>query len=109
MTGSRNKLIGFGAEVLADTLLTLAGRDDHARATVERLVATTDQNLGRYQAGLASLRRRSSTFFTRGQSLAFSQELEELLSDLAKAEPEPRTGVAMIARFFEHDRHAFEK
>lgn len=104
----RDRLTSLGADVLADALLILARDDDRVRATVERLVATSDESLGRYQAGLADLRRRSRSFYTGAQSWEFSRQLEELLGDLAKAEPDPRTGVAMIARFFEHDRNAFE-
>jgi tetratricopeptide (TPR) repeat protein len=108
-TDVRDRLTSLGADVLADALLLLARDDDRVRATVERLVANSDESLGRYAAGLAHLRRQSRSFYTRGQSWAFSRELEDLLADLAKAEPDPRTGVTMIARFFEHDRHAFEK
>jgi hypothetical protein len=62
-----------------------------------------------FQNGLAQLRRKGRTYYTRGQSAAFGQGLEDLLESLRDACPDPRQGVTLVARFFEHDRDAFNK
>ena len=51
----KNKLLELGADRLADALLELAGRDEFADDLVERLIATPQDNIGRFRTKLSAL------------------------------------------------------
>ena len=52
-TERKGKLLELGADRLADALLELAGRDEFADDLVERLIATPQDNIGRFRAKLS--------------------------------------------------------
>ena len=51
----KGKLLELGADRLADALLELAGRDEFAGDLVERLIATPQDNIGRFRTKLSAL------------------------------------------------------
>jgi hypothetical protein len=98
----RRRLIELGAEALADTLLTLSVRNVDVDAATQRLIATGDERLKRYKAGLAGL-RRAKKFIDWSRSRQFAAQLEGLLENLADCDCSPKTGVELTSRFFECD------
>ena len=103
----KQRLVGLGAEGLADALLELAVRDDAADDLVERLIATPVENIQRLKAKLASL-KRSRRSVPWGESAAFARELGILLQDLRAGVDDPQTGSELAASFFETDKATFE-
>ncbi|MDH5298684.1 MAG: hypothetical protein OEV91_06655 [Desulfobulbaceae bacterium] len=104
----RNKLIALGPEKLTDALLAMADRSDEVEATVERLVATPQETVKRFKAKLAGL-QRSRRFIDWRKAGAFARELVGLLADLDEGIEDGKTGVELVARFFECDRAVFER
>lgn len=104
-TDRKERLVELGAERLADSLLELAARDDAADDLVERLLATPQENVERFKARLAAI-RRSRRFIRWGESAAFARELTALLHDLQAVVTDPRAGVELTAAFFECDKGA---
>lgn len=49
----KQKLLELGADRLADALLELAGRDESADDLVGRMIATPQDNIGRFRAKLS--------------------------------------------------------
>ena len=88
----KKKLIALGPEVLATALLELSVYVDAADDLVERLIATSKENIHRYQAKLAYLKRRQR-YISWNESDAFAHELIMLLEDLKSGAVDPRTGV----------------
>jgi hypothetical protein len=107
-TDRRKKLTALGIEALADALLELSERIEVVDDLVERLIATPTENIGRYKAKLAGLKRRQR-FIAWKESAAFAHELKMLLADLESGVDDPRTGVQLVAEFFQADRHVFEQ
>ena len=103
----KQRLVGLGAESLADALLELAGRNDAADDLVERLIATPAENIQRFKAKLASL-KRSRRSVPWGESAAFANEMRAVLQDLRAGVDDPQTGSELAASFYETDRGAFE-
>jgi hypothetical protein len=103
----RKKLAALGAEVLADGLLELAERVEVVDDLVERLIGTPKENIQRYKEKLAELKRRQY-FISWKESAAFAHELEMLLADLESGVDDPRTGVELVAAFYEADNAIFE-
>lgn len=104
----RKKLTALGAEVLADALLELAERVEVVDDLVERLIATPKENIQRYKAKLADLKRRQY-FISWKESAAFAHELVMLLADLESGVDDPRTGVELVAAFYLADGDIFEQ
>lgn len=102
-TDRKERLAELGAERLADALLELAVRDDAADDLVERLLATPQENVERFKARLAAI-KRSRRFIRWGESAAFARELTALLHDLQAVVTDPRTGAELTAAFFECDK-----
>lgn len=50
----RDRLVGKGAEALADALLDLVGTCDGAEQAVLRMISTRDENLQRFERGRVS-------------------------------------------------------
>jgi hypothetical protein len=98
----KRRLIELGAEALAEVLLELAVSDDAANDLVERMIATPKDNVKRYKAKLAGLRRRRR-FVPWGKSSALARELIALLEDLRSGVEDPRTGVELVTSFYEAD------
>jgi Family of unknown function (DUF6880) len=107
-TDRRKKLTELGPEALADALLELAVRIDAADDMVERLIATPNENIRRYKAKLADL-KRGRRFIPWNESAAFAHELEMLLADLKSGVDDPRTGVELMAAFYRADGAVFEE
>ena len=106
--GRKKKLIALGSEALADALLELAVRVEAADDLVERLIATPKENINRYQAKLACLKRRQR-FISWDESDAFAHELIMLLEDLKSGVDDSRTGVELAAAFYRTDSAVFEQ
>lgn len=104
----RNQLINLGAEQLADTLLELHDMYPAVSEVVKQLLATPDENIKRYKAKLASL-KRSRKFISWHESGDFIQQLRQLLIDLEKSVKEPCAGVELVGRFFETDASIFNR
>lgn len=107
MDDAREKLIRLQPEQLADALLQLAETSEAAADLVKRLIATPQENTVRFKAGLAEVRRRRG-FVGRTKSSEFADELRTLLEDLKAGNCDPRTGVELVAAFYEVDDTAFE-
>ena len=54
----KRRLSELGAEALTEALLELAACDDAVEDLVERMIATPKDNIKRYKAKLAGLKRR---------------------------------------------------
>ncbi len=102
------KLVALGAKILADALLDLAVRVDAADDLIKQLIATPQENVQRYKAKLASLKRRER-FVSWRESTAYAHELEMLLADLRSGVDEPKLGVEFLASFYEADAAVFDQ
>lgn len=89
-TERKGKLLELGADRLADALLELAGRDEFADDLVERLIATPQDNIGRFRAKLSVL-HLDRPFLHWRQTAGYARELEGLLEDLRAGVTDPRT------------------
>ncbi len=98
----RHRLVGKGAEVLADALLNLVGSCDGAEQAVLRMISTRDENLQRFERGIRKIRtqKRSSKFCDWRRAGELGGFLQSLLRDLKEAHVDPCTGVKMVVRFF---------
>jgi hypothetical protein len=104
----KKRLTDLGPEALADALLELAVRVDAADDLIERLIATPKENIHRFKAKLADLKRRRR-FISWNESAAFAHELEMLLADLKSGVDDSRTGVELVATFYQADSAVFEQ
>lgn len=107
-TDKRDRLIKLGAECLADALLELTIRYQDAEDMVERLTSTPQENIKRFRAKLAGLKRRRR-FLRAGQSSGFAEELKGLLQDLQAGVHDPQSGVDLVAAFYETDDAIFKQ
>ncbi|HBG04514.1 MAG TPA: hypothetical protein DDY22_02915 [Geobacter sp.] len=105
-TERKGKLLELGADRLADALLELAGRDEFADDLVERLIATPRDNMGRFRAKLSAL-QLGRPFVHWRQTAEYARELEYLLEDLRAGVTDPRTGVELVATFYQADSVIF--
>lgn len=96
----RQKLINLGPETLADALLKLAARHADAEDMIERMLATPAENIKRFKAKLAEL-KRMQRFIEWRESSDFARELETLLEALKDSITDPRTGVELVVAFYE--------
>lgn len=99
----KQQLIELGADALADALLQLANQDQAAEDLVERLVATPQEFITRFNQVTSSL-NRSRRFVRWRESAGFARELSALLQGLESAVSDPRTGVELVARFYQADK-----
>lgn len=104
----KKRLVELGPESLADALLQLAVHNDIADDMVERLIATPRENVKKFQAKLAGV-KRSRRFIRWGESYGFSLQLQQLLEILKEGADDPVTGCKMVARFFESDQATFNR
>ncbi len=104
----KKRLTDLGPEALADALLELAVRVDAAEDLIERLIATPKENIQRYKAKLAGLKRRQR-FISWNESVFFAHELQMLLADLKSGVDDPRTGVELVTAFYKADSAVFEQ
>ncbi len=105
---NRNQLIELGAETLADTLLNLCQTSSEADNVVKRLLATPTENIKRFKAKLAGL-KRGRKFIDWNETAHFAAELKQLLDDLEAGVKDPYLGAEWVARFFETDSSIFER
>lgn len=101
----KDRLIDLGAEALADALLELASQNDAVDDLVDRMIATPRENIQRFKAKLAALKRFRG-FIPWGASSGFARELVTLLQDLKAGVDEPKTGCELVAVFYETDKGA---
>jgi len=104
----KKRLIELGPEALADALLESAVRFDAVDDLIEHLIATPMEKMKRYKSKLAGLKRRRR-FISWHESAAYAQELEMLLEDLRSGVKDPRTGVELVAAFYQADAAVFEQ
>jgi len=104
----REKLIVLGPEKLADALLELAGRSDSAEVLVERLTSSKEEKIKRFKAKLSGL-KRSKRFVERREARQLAEKLEEMLIDLASAEPDAIIGIRLVSDLFKCDSSIFER
>lgn len=102
----KQKLVELGPEILADALLNFAVSFPKAQELIERLIATPDENVGRFKRKLSSLKASGRFVDWRG-SASFSRELQMLLQDLKAGVVNPLIGAALVADFFEADGNIF--
>ena len=107
-TKIRNKLTALGPEKLADALLKMAAHHHEADELVERLVATPKEKVKRFKTKLTGL-KRARRFIGWREVGGFARELSGLLADLEESVEDGKTGVELVARFFECDRAVFER
>ena len=98
----KQKLIGLGAESLADALLELAVWSDPADDLVGRMIAAPKENIQRFKKKLSSI-KRSQRFIGWRESSGFAAELQSLLDDLRAGVSDPSTGMKLISFFYEAD------
>ena len=108
MADERKRLIGLGPDALADVLLELAARHEGVQDRVARLVASPKENVRRFRAKLAGL-KRSTRFVPYRESGAFANELVALLADLEAGVDDPLSGLRLVAKFFEADDAIFSR
>jgi hypothetical protein len=104
----KKRLIELGPDILADALLNLAIQIDAADELVERLIATPQENIQRYMSKLARL-KRGRRFISWNESASYANELEMLLGDLKSGVEDPRTGVELVAIFYQADQAVLEQ
>lgn len=104
----KSRLVELGPESLADALLRLAEHNDLANDLVERLVATPRENVKKFQAKMAGL-KRSRRFIRWGESYEFSLELLQHFELLKQGAEDPVTGCKMVATFFKTDDATFNR
>ena len=103
----KQKLIDLGPETLADALLEIAMHSDEVDDLIERLIATPKENVQRFKKKLASLKNSRRFIDWRGAA-GFARELEMLLQDVKAGVNDSRTGVELVAAFYESDNTVFE-
>ena len=103
----KQKLIDLGADALADALLDLTVHSDDADDLIERLIATSKENVQRFKRKLANLKRSNRFVDWRGAA-GFARELGMLLQGVKAGVDDPLTGVELIAAFYEADHIIFE-
>jgi hypothetical protein len=99
---TRTKLIAVGAEALADALLQLASTSDRAAAEVDRLLMSPEEATGGFRDRLEEIVQyvNREGFISWRPSGNFADDIFELLLSLETANPDPRTGVELVAAFF---------
>ncbi len=104
----REKLIGLGPEKLADALLELAYRSDDAEVLINRLISSKKEIIKRFKAQLSGL-KRSKRFVERRDARQLGQKLEDMLMDLASAEPDAITGIGLVTDLIKCDSSIFAR
>ncbi|RLE29983.1 hypothetical protein DRJ54_03640 [Candidatus Acetothermia bacterium] len=104
----QERLAALGADRLAEELARLAHRSDEVYATVERLIASPEENLERFKKKLARL-RRARKYYRWREAAELAQELEDMLGDLRAARPEPKQGLELLAKFYASDGRTLQR
>lgn len=102
------RLVALGADTLADALLELAGRVAAAGDLIDQLIATPKENIQRYKAKLARLKRRQR-FISWRESSAYAHDLAMLIADLRSGVVDPKAGVELLAAFYKADSAIFDR
>lgn len=103
---TRKKLIERGAGALADALIGLAAQDDLAADVVERLSSDPQELIKKVNRKIAGLKRRKAFIHWR-DSARFAKQIEAILTDIEAANPDPDTGLQLMAAFYETDKAVF--
>jgi len=103
----KRRLTDLGAGPLANALLELAFHSDTAEDLVERLIATPQENVLRFQAKLGAI-KRPQNFVNGREPGGFAHELVALLSDLEAGVSDPKRGAELVATFYETDAAVFK-
>lgn len=102
------QLSELGADLLATTLLDLAGTSDEIDRIVKRLLASPKEKAKSFKSRMSSLKRRQH-FVTWRESGSYARDLESLLADLKAHTTDPRIGVESVIAFYESDANIFEQ
>lgn len=105
----RNQLLELGAERLVDALMRLANRDDAARDLVNRMLASPNENILRYQKKLQNLKKPSNRFVSYHEAESYVEKLRSILEDLELGVSNPQQGVALVAEFYRCDSYIMEQ
>jgi len=99
---NKEMLVTQGAEVLADALIELAGKNDRAAQLIGRLTADQDQASKGLRRRLAGFKRRESYVDWR-EAPTFLSELTYLLDDIKATIGDSKEGIALLSDFFRLD------
>ena len=98
----KSRLVGLGAESLADALLELSWSSEVAQDLIERLLSTPRENVRRFKRKLSGLKRRTR-FVDWRASARLVEEIGSMLEDLRAGVSDPQPGLELVAAFFEAD------
>jgi hypothetical protein len=73
---------------------------------VERLSSDRQELIKKVKRKIAGLKRRRSFIHWR-ESARFANHIEAILTDIEAAEPDPETGLQLLAAFYETDKAVF--
>lgn len=104
----KKRLVELGPEVLADALLEISERSDLADSVIERLSSTPGESLKRVRSRIAGQMRATRFVDWRGVP-RLADQLREILSDIEAADPDPLTGVELVAEFYRCDDPVFSR
>lgn len=103
----KQKLMDLGLEELAKLLLDLAKKNQQVDDRINQLVAPKLANIQRFRRKIAAI-RNNTKFIGYGQLDSFAGQLEAVLEDLRSSEPDPCTGLELVAEFYGTDSSVFE-
>ena len=104
----RIKLINLGSESLADFIIRLSEKSDHAYEAMERLIATPEENTKMVKKKMASI-KRSKFFYHRPMAKELVHKLLQIIDGISKSAQTPKEGLDLVCAFFELDKHVFER
>ncbi len=108
MTNQKKEyLMNLGVEILADALLEAALYSGITSDLVDRILATPEENIKRFNYQLANL-RTSRHYYDWSEVHDLADELELMLTNLEAGVTDPKTGVELMVKFFEMDEVVFE-
>src|SRR6056297_731528 len=108
MTNQKKEyLMNLGVEILADALLEAALYSGITSDLVDRILATPEENIKRFNYQLANL-KTSRHYYDWNQVHDLADELERMLTNLEAGVTDPKTGVELMTEFFEMDEVVFE-
>ena len=103
----REALMALGPEALAEALLVLAEANTTVFDAVERMLATPEENVARFNAKVARL-KEAEVYHDWNETPAFATQLIGFLADIHAGVYEPCVGAGLVFDFFSTDAVAFE-
>jgi hypothetical protein len=102
-----SKLMSLSKEELAQALNDLSYKNQNAHSAIERLTSDKNKNAERFIATLDAY-KKDRRFIDWRHSNEFSNELDDLLSDLEASVETPEDGITLIKMFFETEKYIIE-